>query len=104
MQYAFAYFFYVMNRNKLVELNVVDYLRTEIDTNQDGIIDKNEQRTLAALMTKEVITQQDLDALEVGDETTMRSLCRCCPAGSLTPPIRSFAVLHRASAPAGRGP
>jgi len=53
-----------MNRNKLVELNVVDYLSSEIDTNRDGIIDKNEQRTLAALISTDPITQQDVDAIE----------------------------------------
>lgn len=84
MQYAFAYFFYVMNRNKLIELNVVDYLSTEVDTNHDGIIDKNEQRTLAALMTKEVITQQDLDALEVSDDAYFHMIrIACCV---VTPP------------------
>ena len=65
MQYAFAYFFYVMNREKLIDVNVVDYLQTEIDTNRNGIIDKNEQRTLAALVSGQSPTESELAAIEV---------------------------------------
>lgn len=74
MQYAFAYFFYVMNRNKLIELNVVEYLSTEIDTNRDGIVDHNEQRTLTAVVSTNPITQQDIDAVAVRPALSLCSL------------------------------
>ena len=49
MQYSFAYYHYVMNRNKAVKPNLMHLLMHEVDTDHDGYLNDNEFRTLAAL-------------------------------------------------------
>ena len=49
MQYSFAYYHYVMNRNKAVKPNLLHFIRHEVDTDSDGYLNENEFRTLAAL-------------------------------------------------------
>jgi hypothetical protein len=50
MQYAFSYYYYVMNRNKAKPPSVYEYVTKEIDTNHDGYLDNNEFLTLASIV------------------------------------------------------
>ncbi|CAM9251979.1 unnamed protein product, partial [Ectocarpus fasciculatus] len=50
MQYAFSYYYYVMNRNKAKPPSLQEYVTREVDTNHDGYLDSNEFLTLASLV------------------------------------------------------
>ena len=47
MQYAFSYYYYSLNRYKILEMNIAQIIENEIDSNGDGEIDENEFRTLS---------------------------------------------------------
>jgi hypothetical protein len=53
MQYSFSYYYYVMNRNKVIDLerDLLPFIIKEIDSNADGFVDENEFFTLLALTT-----------------------------------------------------
>lgn len=64
MQYAFAYYYYVINKHKAKAPSISSFLENEIDTNRDGVIDDNEMRTLALLIQNKPMTEvSDLDTV-----------------------------------------
>ena len=54
MQYAFSYYYYVLNRHSIQEIDVKKFIMEEIDTNGDGLIDDNEFRTLTAIAKADI--------------------------------------------------
>ena len=50
MQYAFAYYYYVINRYKATPPDLHAFVAVEIDANRDGYLDENEFRTLACIV------------------------------------------------------
>jgi hypothetical protein len=53
MQYSFSYYYYVMNRNRAVNVavDILPFVRDEIDSTGDGYVDENEFLSLLALTT-----------------------------------------------------
>ncbi len=49
MQYSFSYFYYLMNRHKLLPLDAEKIWYDDLDTDHDGRLDENEMITLAAM-------------------------------------------------------
>ena len=60
MQYAFAYYYYVINRYKAKEPDLVAFFNNEIDTNRDGYVDDNEFRTVAAITRGKILTPEKI--------------------------------------------
>jgi hypothetical protein len=56
MQYSFAYYHYVVNRNKARKHDIRRFIKHEIDTNHDGFIDDNEFRTLTKVMRNDNVS------------------------------------------------
>ena len=56
MQYAFAYYYYVVHRYEATPPDLAAFLHAEVDTNQDGFIDDNEFRTIAAMVRGKILT------------------------------------------------
>jgi UDP-N-acetylglucosamine-lysosomal-enzyme len=50
MQYAFSYYYYVMNRHKAQPPSLLNYINNEIDTDHDGYLNSNEFLTLASVV------------------------------------------------------
>eukprot|EP00033_Pygsuia_biforma_P004030 GCRY01004414.1.p1 GENE.GCRY01004414.1~~GCRY01004414.1.p1 ORF type:complete len:336 (+),score=114.69 GCRY01004414.1:185-1192(+) len=48
MQYSFSYFYYLMEKTQEFDLQIV--FEEELDTNKDGVLDRNEIRSLGALI------------------------------------------------------
>jgi hypothetical protein len=68
MQYAFAYYYFVMNRGhaangarSLPEKR--HFLKTAVDTNGDGFLDDNELRTLATIVKNKTPKDEEVEAL-----------------------------------------
>lgn len=61
MQYAFSYYYYVMNRNKAKPPSLMEYVSREIDTNRDGFLNKNEFLTLAAQASGRSPRESDIE-------------------------------------------
>lgn len=49
MQYGFAYFYWLIHRHELRELDLQGMFETYLDTNSDGYLDENELLTLASI-------------------------------------------------------
>jgi len=49
MQYSFSYYYYMLNRHTIQEIDVKKIIQKEVDTDEDGLINDNEFRTLTAL-------------------------------------------------------
>lgn len=64
MQYAFAYYHYVMNRYSAHPPDPAAFLADEIDTNGDGFIDNNEFRTLAAIVNAKILTPEKIQSFK----------------------------------------
>ena len=60
MQYAFAYYHYVIHRYKAHEPDLIAFFRNEIDTNKDGFVDDNEFRTVAAITRGKILTPEKI--------------------------------------------
>ena len=60
MQYAFAYFHYIMSKAKLAEPDFDTIWRDSVDTNGDGVLDGNEIITLASLVRGREPTDSDI--------------------------------------------
>lgn len=56
MQYSFAYYHYVINRNKARKHDIRRFIKREVDTNHDGFIDDNEFRTLTQIMRNDNVS------------------------------------------------
>lgn len=61
MQYAFSYYYYLMNRNKAKPPSLYEYVSTEVDTNHDGFLDENEFLTLSSLVAGRSPKQSEID-------------------------------------------
>lgn len=59
MQYAFAYYYYVMNRRKSQPPDLALYLSQTVDTNGDKFIDANEWQTLLSIVSGSRFTDED---------------------------------------------
>ena len=60
MQYAFAYYHYVIHRYEAHEPDLAAFLHNEIDTNGDGFVDDNEFRTIAAIVRGKILTPEKI--------------------------------------------
>ncbi len=49
MQYSFSYYYYMLNRHAIQDIDVKKIIKEEVDTDGDGLINDNEFRTLTAL-------------------------------------------------------
>jgi len=49
MQYSFSYYYYMLNRHTIQEIDVKKIIHEQVDTDGDGLINDNEFRTLTAL-------------------------------------------------------
>ena len=67
MQFAFSYFHWVINRKS--KINIENIFRSEIDTDQNGYLDPNEVRTLAAMITGKTPPHDLLDRLTANCST-----------------------------------
>eukprot|EP01037_Dinobryon_pediforme_P030749 gene30749-34950_t len=59
MQFAFAYYYYVMNRRKIQPPDFLPYLEHAIDTNGDKFIEPNEWHTLLSVVVGSRFTDDD---------------------------------------------
>ena len=51
MQYSFSYYYYMMNRYTIQEIDLKAFISLQIDSDQDGYLNDNEFRTLATIAT-----------------------------------------------------
>ena len=54
MQYAFSYYYYMMNRHTIQDIDVKKIIEEEVDTDRDGLINDNEFRTLTAIARADI--------------------------------------------------
>eukprot|EP00605_Chrysophyceae_sp_TOSAG23-4_P000023 GSChrysophyteH1.ASY1.ANO1.23.1 assembled CDS len=59
MQYSFSYYYYMMNRYTIQEIDLKAFISLQIDSDQDGYLNDNEFRTLAT-----IATDSDKEALQ----------------------------------------
>lgn len=59
MQFAFAYYYYVMNRRKIQPPDFLPYLEHAIDTNGDKFVEPNEWHTLLSVVAGSRFTDDD---------------------------------------------
>jgi len=78
VQYAFAYFYYLIEGGARLGLDPEPYWRSELDTDGDGVLSDNEFRTLAAVVLKKSPTEGDLADLR-----------RCIAAANVTTTAQS---------------
>ena len=63
MQYSFAYYYYVMSRERNTPLDQLHFLRTAVDSDGDGFLDEREMHTLAAIVHNKSPKLEDIAAL-----------------------------------------
>jgi len=63
VQYAFAYFHFLIEGGAREGLDVARYFSLELDSDGDGVLNDNELRTLGAVVHKRSPTPAELDAL-----------------------------------------
>lgn len=63
MQYAFSYYYWVINRHKKVRYDVLYYLQTYVDSDGDGYISNNEMRTMANIYFQHSASNEEMDNL-----------------------------------------
>ncbi len=54
MQFAFSYYYYVIHRHLIQDIDVKRFISENVDTNKDGLIDDNEFRTLTAIARSDI--------------------------------------------------
>eukprot|EP00981_Chlorochromonas_danica_P004547 scaffold912_cov187-Ochromonas_danica.AAC.25 len=63
MQYAFSYYYWVINRHKKVRYDLLYYLQTYVDSDGDGHINNNEMRTLANIYFQHSASNEEMENL-----------------------------------------
>jgi UDP-N-acetylglucosamine-lysosomal-enzyme len=84
VQFAFAYFHFVLEGGPHLGLDLQRYWHRELDTDGDGVLSANEFRTLAAVALKKSPTEAELASLRQCLAVTPRSSA-APPAVSRTP-------------------
>jgi UDP-N-acetylglucosamine-lysosomal-enzyme len=84
VQFAFAYFYFVMEGGALQPVDVARFFHDELDTDGDGVLNSNELRTLASVIKGTAPSETDISLLRA-----------CLLAGSTTSPdpsVRSISL------------
>lgn len=84
VQYAFAYFHFLLEGGAYAGLDLESYWAAELDTDGDGVLSDNEFRTLAAVVLKRSPSAADLADLRSCVGATPRT--RTLPAAATTVP------------------